>query len=141
MLVSTKHQNESATGIPMSPPSWTSLLPLSPSYPSKVVIEPMFEFPESYSKFPLALYFTYGNVCFHVTLFLPLLPPPPPPPPPCLCSSDRVPGCWELMSDERTVCKVLLYTAPAFVVLMSAVLFKEQITISRIINTILTKRV
>ena len=28
----------------------------------------MFEFPEPYSKFPLAIYFTYGNVSFHVTL-------------------------------------------------------------------------
>ena len=27
-----------------------------------------FEFPESYSKFPLALYFAYGNVSFHVTV-------------------------------------------------------------------------
>ena len=30
--------------------------------------QPLFEFPEPYSKFPLALYFTYGNVSFHVTL-------------------------------------------------------------------------
>ena len=30
----------------------------------------MFEFPEPYSKFPLAFYFTYGNVSFSVTLFL-----------------------------------------------------------------------
>ena len=28
----------------------------------------MFEFPETYSKFLLAIYFTYGNVSFHVTL-------------------------------------------------------------------------
>ena len=28
----------------------------------------LFEFPEPYSKFPLAIYFTYGNVSFHVTL-------------------------------------------------------------------------
>ena len=26
------------------------------------------ELPPSYSKFPLAIYFTYGNMCFHVTL-------------------------------------------------------------------------
>ena len=30
--------------------------------------EPLFEFPESYSKFPFAIYFTYGNISFHVTL-------------------------------------------------------------------------
>ena len=29
--------------------------------------EPLFEFPEPHSKFPLAIYFTYGNVGFHVT--------------------------------------------------------------------------
>ena len=29
--------------------------------------EPLFEFPEPYSKFPLGIYFTYGNVSFHVT--------------------------------------------------------------------------
>ena len=28
----------------------------------------LFEFPEPYSKFPLAIWFTYGNVSFHVTL-------------------------------------------------------------------------
>ena len=30
--------------------------------------EPLFEFPEPYSRLPLAIYFTYGNVSFHVTL-------------------------------------------------------------------------
>ena len=29
---------------------------------------PWFEFPESYSKFPLAISFTNGDVCFHVSL-------------------------------------------------------------------------
>ena len=28
----------------------------------------MLEYPEPYSKFPLAIYLTYGNVSFHVTL-------------------------------------------------------------------------
>ena len=32
--------------------------------------ELLFKFPEPYSKFPLANYFTYGNVSFHVTLSL-----------------------------------------------------------------------
>jgi len=31
---------------------------------SKVDTEPLFKFPEPYSKFPLAIYFTYGNVSF-----------------------------------------------------------------------------
>ena len=35
---------------------------------SQVYTEPLFEFPQSYSKFPLAIYFAYGNVSFHVTL-------------------------------------------------------------------------
>ena len=33
MLVSTTHQQESAVGLPMSPPTWTSLPPLSPFHP------------------------------------------------------------------------------------------------------------
>ena len=45
-------------------------LTLSPTSPLPLVIELRFEFPESYSKFPLAVYFTYGNVSFHVTLFI-----------------------------------------------------------------------
>ena len=36
--------------------------------PLSVVAECWFEFPGSYSKIPLAVYFTYGNVSFHVTL-------------------------------------------------------------------------
>ena len=47
----------------MSPPSH---LPPHPTL--QLVTEPLFEFPESYSKFPLAIYFTYDNACFHVTL-------------------------------------------------------------------------
>ena len=61
MLVSAKYQHESAIGIHTSPPSWISHPSLSPSHPSRL-LEPRFEFPESYSKFPLALYFTYGNM-------------------------------------------------------------------------------
>ena len=41
----------------MSPPSWTSL----PFHPSRLS-QSLFDFPESYSKFPLAIYFTYGGV-------------------------------------------------------------------------------
>ena len=49
------------------------LLPRPPSHlpphPTlQPVKEPLFEFPESYSKFPLAIYFTYGIVNFYVTL-------------------------------------------------------------------------
>ena len=46
-----------------------NFLPISlPILPLQVDIEPCFEFPEAHSKFPLAIYFTYGNVSFHVTL-------------------------------------------------------------------------
>ena len=33
----------------------------------RIDTEPLFEIPEPCSKFPLAIYFTYGNVSFHVT--------------------------------------------------------------------------
>ena len=67
MLVSAKHQHESDIGIHMSPPSWTSLTPPSPSQPSRLIQSPWFEFPESYRKFSLVIYFTYVNISFHVT--------------------------------------------------------------------------
>ena len=46
----------------MSPPISLPIPPL------QVDTEPLFEFSETYSKFPLAIYFTYGNVSFHITL-------------------------------------------------------------------------
>ena len=45
--------------------------PLSrlPPQPTPLVdTEPRFEFPKSHNKFPLAIYFTYGDVSVHVTL-------------------------------------------------------------------------
>ena len=51
----------------MSPPSWTYLP--SPSHPTLLpVTEALFEFPESYSEFPLAIDFTYGIINFYVTV-------------------------------------------------------------------------
>ena len=50
----------------MSPPSWISLPSSSPPHPQPFA-ESMFEVPESYSKFPLAIYFTYGFVNVYVT--------------------------------------------------------------------------
>ena len=44
-------------------------LPIPPLY---VDTEPLFEFPEPHSKFLLAIYFTHGNVSFHVTLSIQL---------------------------------------------------------------------
>ena len=55
MLVSATHQHESAIGMHMSPPSWTSL---PPSHPSRWSQSIEFELPASYSKFPLTIYFT-----------------------------------------------------------------------------------
>ena len=49
-------QHELAIGIHMSPPSWTFLPPPTLSRPSRLL---QFEFPESYGRFPLAIYFTY----------------------------------------------------------------------------------
>ena len=50
-------------------PSLLNLPPISlPIPPLLVDTEPLFEFPESYGKFLLAIYFTYGNVSFHGTL-------------------------------------------------------------------------
>ena len=51
---------------------WVYIYPLpfeSPSQsPLQVDTEPLFEFPEPYSKFLLAICFTHGNVRFHVIL-------------------------------------------------------------------------
>ena len=50
---------------------WTSLPSPAPSHSSRLIhptpLEPLIQFPEPYSKFPFAVYFTEGNN-FHVTL-------------------------------------------------------------------------
>ena len=68
MLVSAIHQHESAIGVHMSPPSWTSLPPPTPSHPSRLSQSTGFELPESHRKFPLAVCSTYGNVYVSVLL-------------------------------------------------------------------------
>ena len=67
MLVSAIHQHESVTGICMSPPSWTFLLSPTPFHPS-VLWQSTGSSSESYNKFPLATYFTYGSVYVSVLL-------------------------------------------------------------------------
>ena len=62
MMVSALHQHELTIGIHMSPPSWTSLPLPSPFHPSRLSKNTSLGFPESYSKFPLAIYFTDDNV-------------------------------------------------------------------------------
>ena len=62
MLFSAKHQHESAIERISYLPSLFKI-PLT-SFPIPalcVVTEPQFEFPESYSKYPLAIYFTYDS--------------------------------------------------------------------------------
>ena len=55
----------------MSPSSWTSLPPPTPSHPSKLSQSTRSELPESYSKFPLATYFMYGDVYVSLLQFAP----------------------------------------------------------------------
>ena len=74
-MVSATHQCESAIGTPMSPPPWT----LSPPRLTSLGWQSTsFGFPVSYSKFPLSIYFTYGNVYVSMLLspIIPLSPSP-----------------------------------------------------------------
>ena len=70
MLVAAIHQHESAIGMHKSYISLKSLLNLPlisyPIQPLEILIEPQFDVPEPYSKSPLAIYFTYGNVSFRI---------------------------------------------------------------------------
>ena len=63
VLVSAMHQYESAIGVHMSLPSWTSLRP-TPSHSSRLSQSTGLSF-ESYSKFPSAVYFAYHNGWHH----------------------------------------------------------------------------
>ena len=74
-FVSTKHQHESAIGLPMSPPIWTFLPPPSPFHPSRLLPSSSLS-SLSLQQIPLGIYFKYGNICFPVTLAIPPLPPP-----------------------------------------------------------------
>ena len=80
VLVSVIHQHGSAIvihmSLPFEPPSHLSPHP----YPSRLSQSPWFEFPESYSKFLLAIYFTYVSVCVSMLLspFVPSSPSYPP---------------------------------------------------------------
>ena len=56
------------THVPLFPPKPPAHLPSHPTL--LIVTEPLFESSELHSKFPLAIYFTYGLVNFHVTLCL-----------------------------------------------------------------------
>ena len=58
-----------AIGIHVFPPSWTPLPPLIPFHPSKLSQSTGFELTAPCSKFPLDIYFTYGNVYVSILLF------------------------------------------------------------------------
>ena len=67
MWVSAIQQHESPIGIYMSLPLEPPLPPPTPSYPSRLSQSTEFELTASYSKFPLATYFTYGSA--YVSMF------------------------------------------------------------------------
>ena len=66
LWLSVIYQQELAIGIPMSPPS--HLPPIYLPTPHFSLPQPLFEFPELYRKFPLAICFAHGIVNFYATL-------------------------------------------------------------------------
>ena len=72
LLFSDKYQHESALGIHMSLPSWTSLPSLIPSHPSRLLQSTCLSSLSQPANSPWVSYFTYGIVSFHVTLFIQL---------------------------------------------------------------------
>ena len=75
MYVDTIYQHKLA--VDMRVPSFlTPLPPPSPPHPSRLSQSTRFELPASYSKFPLAIYFTYGNgyVAMLLSQFIPPTP-------------------------------------------------------------------
>ena len=68
-LFSVNYQHESAIGIHMSPPSWTSLPSPSPSHPSMLTQSHcLSSLRHTTNSYWLSIYFTYGNIRFRVTL-------------------------------------------------------------------------
>ena len=70
VLVSAIHQHDLAIHRYTYVPSFLNLPPTT-SHLSRLSQNAGFELLASYSKFPLAIYFTYGNVCFSATLSFP----------------------------------------------------------------------
>ena len=72
------YQYESATGVHVSPPSWTRFSPPSPLHPSRLSQSTDFGCSASYIKLALVIYFTYPKVYVSM-LFLQIIPPSPSP--------------------------------------------------------------
>ena len=72
------YQYESATGIHVSPPSWTRFSPPSPPHPSRLSQSTDFGCSASYIKLALVIYFTYPKVYVSM-LFFQIIPPSPSP--------------------------------------------------------------
>ena len=72
------YQYESATGIHVSPPSWTRVSPPSPPHPSRLSQSTDFGCSASYIKLALVIYFTYPKVYVSM-LFFQIIPPSPSP--------------------------------------------------------------
>ena len=71
------HPHESTIGIHISPPSWTTPPPHTPSHPSRLSLSTGFELSASYRKFPPAISFTNDTCmfqCYSFKLSCPLLP-------------------------------------------------------------------
>ena len=74
VMASAIHQHESPIGIHVTPSSWTPLLPPCPSHPPRWSWNTSSGFFASYTKLPLALYFTYYSLKPFHPLLLPLCP-------------------------------------------------------------------
>ena len=72
------YQYESATGIHVSPPSWTRFSPPSPPHPSRLSQSTDFGCSASYIKLALVIYFTYPKLYVSM-LFFQIIPPSPSP--------------------------------------------------------------
>ena len=101
------HHRASAIGTRVSPSSWSSLPPPTPSHPSRLSQSTDVELPASYSKFPLAGYFIYGDVYTSVWLFQfipPLLSP--------LCPQTVLSVCISIFSWVQLLSPVRLFATP-----------------------------
>ena len=72
-MASAIHQHESAIGIHVTPPSWTSSHLPPHSIPSRLSQSTSFGFPASYIKLPPAIYFTYGIYIWYICIYISII--------------------------------------------------------------------